>query len=727
MKRLILAACVLMMGACAKDIVKLTGDIKGVVKDYDNRRLIENCEITITPGGYSTVTNSNGVWEYTDLEPGEYTLTYRKAGYYDESRKTTIITGQVTNVDVLLRAKSPFDLSETYYDFGDYTTEHTFTCFNNSDGVCNYEVKNIPTWITCNKRSGSVYAGSSDTFRLSVDRNKLTEGEHRHTLTIKYSGNNSGEIALDIVVMKVKLTTPTVSISETAKEIGKDSFKIEGRIEAMGGAQISEHGFYWGTSESNMTNHNNLGVMRETGSFQHTITGLNYNTTYYVKAYARNSQGIAYSKVVSVTTQDMASNTWDGSTASSFAGGKGTSASPYLIETGAQLVLMKQYSSSCFKLMQNINLNNRAWPSFDFSGTLDGNGFVISNLKVTKSGDNIGFFATLKGTVKNLTISGVNIDTTGNYVDAIAGWLQGTNSSGAITNCTVQLNKDSFISGNDYVGGVVGFANGNFSMVTRCSVNGVSTTNQIIGNNYVGGIVGYFYHYATPSPMEDCSVSANIAGTDRVGGLIGYSSIGGSVGDDGFYIKKSSFVGELSANSIVAGIVGDCTPNTIIAGCKADVKINVEDNYAAGIASSSSTLFMANIIGSYAVGEIVCTKGNANAVGGLVATYHGVDATIDSCYSMVLCNSTNFSGLCGCEGSGSHWNCYYSGIINCASIMPEVHNVDYCTSTSNNFSEFLQSCYSAYAGYWNFDKTWTWSGKVNGQNRTVTCPRLAWE
>ena len=419
----------------------------------------------------------------------------------------------------------------------------------------------------------------------------------------------------------------------------------------------------------------------------------------------------------------LVSNIWDGSIAQSFAGGKGTATTPYLIETGAQLVLMKQYPSSYFMLVQNIDLNNKAWPSFDFSGTLDGNGFVISNLKVTKNGNNLGLFAILEGMVKSLTISGVTIESSGNNVGAIAGQLY----NGSITNCTIQLNKDSFISGNDYVGGVVGLAHDDFLTVTKCTVNGVSTANQIIGNEYVGGIIGYLRSVSTPTPMEDCSVSANIAGSEIVGGLIGYSSISGDIGDDGYYIKRCSFTGKLSAKSAVAGIIGECSGNTTIAGCKADVEITVEDNYAAGIATSSSTIFGTSIIGSYALGKINSSKGSANAIGGLVATYKGVNSTIDNCYSMIVCNSTNFSGLCGCDGAGSHWNCYYSGIINCASIMSEVHSVDNCTSTGNNFSEFLQSCYSAYASYWDFEECWIWKGNVNGQDRSVICPLLAWE
>lgn len=711
MKRFILAVCVLLMGACAKDIVKLSGDIKGVVRDYDNSRLIENCEITITPGGYSTVTNSNGVWQYADLEPGEYTITYRKAGYYDESRKANIVSGQLTNVDVLLRAKSAFDLSETYYDFGDYTSEHTFTCYNNSDGICNYEITNIPEWITCNKRSGSVYSGSSDTFRLGVDRDMLSEGEHRRMLTVKYSGNTAGEVTLEVVVKKVKLTTPTVSIADTAKEIGKNYITIEAKVESMGGAQITEHGFYWGTSQSNMTQYEDLGILREAVSFSHTISGLDYNTTYYIKAYARNSQGVAYSKVISVTTQDKASDKWDGSKASEFAGGSGTSGSPYLIETGAQLVLMKDYSGKCFRLIQDINLDNRAWPSFDFSGKLDGDGFVISNLKVTKGGDNLGLFATLTGTVKDLTISGVAIETTGDNVGAIAGYIS---DGGVITNCAVQLNNSSIISGNYNVGGVVGEVYGNDITVTESTVVGVATANQIVGNMCVGGIVGSFAPNFSVGAMEGCKVSANISGATSVGGIIGYMRI--MVADD-FYVEGCSFEGELSAENFVAGIIGNAGDSDYgdIRGCKADVKISVDDNYAAGIVTAE--YFADNAVyGSYATGEIECMRSNADAVGGLVAgKFSGY---IDCCYSMVVCDASKFSGLSGCSGAS---------IANSASIMPELHSADNCTSSGSNFSEFLQSCYSDYADYWNFNNTWTWTGKVDGQGRSVECPRLTWE
>lgn len=696
------------LASCAKDIVVLTGDIKGVVKDKDTGSLISNCEVSIMPGGDTLITGDNGSWGFAGLNPGEYTLTFKKAGYDDASCNVTVVTGKTTERDILLQSKGPFALSDTAYDFGDYTMTKTFTCFNNSDTDSTYEINNLPAWLTCNKQGGVVEAGSTDTFTLSVSREGLSEGEYNHNVIIGYSGRQDGEVTLRVRVERVMPKAPQLEIAPAATGVGKDCFTIEASVTAMGGSQITAYGFCWGKSESSMSDKNNLGVMSEMSSFKGTITNLEYNTTYYVKAYATNATGTGYSDVVAVTTQDMGSDKWDGSTASSFAGGKGTSANPYLIETGAQLVLMKKYSDKYFKLTQNINLDNKAWPVFDFSGSLDGDGFIISNLKITRSDDNVGLFGVLSGTVRNLTISGVNIDTNADNVGALAGYCD---YSGKVMDCTVMLNSASSIEGGNNVGGVVGLVEN--GTVTGCTVKGDTTKSQIIGRECVGGLVGQFYDHQTP--IEDCYVSVNVSGTEDVGGLIGLSFR--------LTIKRCSFVGSLEAENYVAGVIGEDSGDSDLYGCKAEVEISVSQAYAAGLMNCGS-VFTQKIVGSYAVGEIACDSSSDEPVGGLLTSSSAVNATVDSCYSMVICNSENFNGI---------WGHYYdetnaSWIANCASIMEERHSDTYnCTSDGDNFSEFLQGCYSDYADYWNFNKTWTWTGKVNGQPRSVICPRLAWE
>lgn len=166
----------------------------------------------------------------------------------------------------------------------------------------------------------------------------------------------------------------------------------------------------------------NLGMTNKIGTFKSTIENLSVNTTYYVRAYATNSQGTAYGEQIIVKTSAANSDIWDGQIAKSFAGGSGTITDPYIIKTGGQLLLMKEYEDENFKLDNDINLNNNNWLPFYFSGYLNGNGHTIYNLKISRNTDNQGLFSQLNGTIENLKINGVDIKAPQNSnIGALAG------------------------------------------------------------------------------------------------------------------------------------------------------------------------------------------------------------------------------------------------------------------------------------------------------------------
>jgi len=86
-----------------------------------------------------------------------------------------------------------------------------------------------------------------------------------------------------------------------------------GYVSDNGGEPITTHGVVWGTSpdfreDTVVVNKTVLGTMG-VGYFSTTMTGLKRGTTYYVKAYARNSIGTGYGKVISFKTLDFASLT----------------------------------------------------------------------------------------------------------------------------------------------------------------------------------------------------------------------------------------------------------------------------------------------------------------------------------------------------------------------------------------------------------------------------------
>ena len=365
------------------------GSIIGCVKDYDDARLISNCQVSLSPGGKTYTTSSDGKYEFNGLTPGEYSLSFSKSGYTEDSKSVTVKAGEATTADCLLKAKSSFSLSETSYDFGDLDDNKTFYCYNNSSSDCSYSITNIPDWLSFSKTEGMVKYDSNDSFTVIVDRTKVEEGSYTQTVNVAFSGKNSGTVTLKLSMKKVVITIPTVTTASSATNITQNSFDISGSIVATGGAQIIEYGHCWSTSPSPTINdkRTNLGITSDLGSYVSNVTGLTVNTTYYVRAYAKNSQGISYSDQISVTTQDTESDKWDGTKASSFAGGSGTSVDPYQIKTGSQLVLIKDYTNKCFILCNNINLNNLSWPGFDFNGTFDGNGCTISNLKIIEEND----------------------------------------------------------------------------------------------------------------------------------------------------------------------------------------------------------------------------------------------------------------------------------------------------------------------------------------------------
>ena len=71
---------------------------------------------------------------------------------------------------------------------------------------------------------------------------------------------------------------------------------------ASPGAEITERGFYYGTNPEPAETDNKVVLENEVGYISDAVIDLTPNTTYYVKAYATNSEGTSYSEVVSFTT-----------------------------------------------------------------------------------------------------------------------------------------------------------------------------------------------------------------------------------------------------------------------------------------------------------------------------------------------------------------------------------------------------------------------------------------
>ena len=688
--------------SCAKDSdiegnVNVTGSISGVVKDNTDGHLLANVNVSITPDNQSKITGDDGAFSFKSLKSGSYTLTFSKTGYEDISKTVEVKTGQTVDASTMMKSKGAFSLSSNTLNFGDLNSTMTFIISNNSDTQTTFSIGNVPAWASFSTTSGTVKAEGTTTVSVVVNRDAVEYGDYTHNVVISYKGKSEGDVVLTLSMSKVKQTTPKVSIAATATDVTQNSFNIGGSLLKTGGSAITAYGHCWSLSHNptvNDTKSDNGGT-QAICEFSSAVTNLAVGTTYYVRAYATNALGTSYSDEVAVTTQDVASNKWDGNIASAFEGGSGTAADPYQITTGGQLLLIKDYYDKNFVLAANIDLDNKNWlPIPDFTGTLDGAGYTIRNLQVSRTDDGQGLFAKISGNaaVKNLNIKGVYIKAGSNdNIGALAGVING--KSILIENINVILTENSLILGNDAVGGIVGetwSGNGQLASLTNCHVESVSTDYTIKGNSAVGGILGYARNSDLATlKIEKSTAKVSVYGGDYTGGILGNMSRNGAIS---FQISSCGFDGKVSGGNCVGGIAGYCEQ---IVACKVDAEISGKD-LVGGICGK----IYKDLVACYSTGSLTCSSSN---VSGMAGGYG----------PSVLSYTTMSQGL-------------HSDCKDCATTASNGSGSNTATNCTN-ITEHLKGCYSEYATYWDFNNTWTWSGKVNGKTTNVSCPRLAWE
>lgn len=260
---------------------------------------------------------------------------------------------------------------------------------------------------------------------------------------------------------------------------------------------------------------------------------------------------------------DPDADVWDGTIANGFAGGDGSSDSPFTIATASQLAYLAErvnggnsYSGKCFELTQNLILDGKAWTPIGnmnqgqnpFRGNFDGCGNTVFGLRVETTDSYVGLFGALDGgTVENVNLSDAEVKSTTDYVGLICGLalgkstISGCEVSGKVTvysfagGVVGELNGESIlenckasaeVKGVSVVGGLCGNVNG--GIVTGCSVidgmvEGIIRDNNV-GSIGIGGLAGRLENKCT---IKKCAVNASVKGRADVGGLFGQLVAGG--------------------------------------------------------------------------------------------------------------------------------------------------------------------------------------------------------
>ncbi|MFA6667230.1 MAG: Ig-like domain-containing protein [Bacilli bacterium] len=270
-----------------------------------------------------------------------------------------------------------------------------------------------------------------------------------------------------------------------------------------------------------------------------------------------------------------------------FSQGRGTSESPYLIQTFtksgvvrtalSQFEILNYMSNKHYILCEDITLTSdfgTIGTKTDtkrkmFNGTIDGQYNSVQHTiyapsVIYNSSGTFGLFKSLleNAVVENLNISNFAVGGTYNIVGIVAG-----ESFGTISNVNVysanSINSSYSVGSQMYVGGIVGI-NRSGAIIQNCqstiTINATNLSNII----YAGGIVGYNEGEVSGCTFNAIKISGEaindqITGT-IVGGIVGFNSgINASVSKCVNYasIYATSFAGTNgSASANAGGIVG---------------------------------------------------------------------------------------------------------------------------------------------------------------------------
>ena len=217
---------------------------------------------------------------------------------------------------------------------------------------------------------------------------------------------------------------------------------------------------------------------------------------------------------------------WDGTVATSFAGGSGTEDDPYLISNGAELAYLAQItkesgsqtSGKYYKLIDNILLNedvlddnlmlntdnivdfnkwipigygnnsNSASDPYSFMGNFDGNSHVVSGVYVVNNGNRYaGLFGVCDGgEIHNLAVVDSYVDANGAFGGAvIAAHLLGY--SGYSSGMKVyQCYAEGYVKGAENTGLIVGHNGGEKALISESYCYG-----RMYSTSSTGAVAGY--------------------------------------------------------------------------------------------------------------------------------------------------------------------------------------------------------------------------------------------
>ncbi len=369
-----------------------------------------------------------------------------------------------------------------------------------------------------------------------------------------------------------------------------------------------------------------------------------------------------------------------------FAGGDGSSGDPYQVSNATELNDVRNYLSSHFIQTADIDLdvspynNGDGWdpigyfqtfpaPNIHFTGSYNGQNYVIENLYINRSTSEIGLFGALNtgSSLENIFLTNINISGYNN-VGGLAGFFFGD----SLTNCGIESGT---VTGNSSTTG---------GLIANCyvEVDNCYSKADVTGSSYVGGLIG-----SARNNITDSYSTGDVTGAGCVGGLVGAIS---TYWSSPISISNSYSTGNTSGRDSIGGFVGSME-------CGNSTNITLSNCYALGNAALNTT-YLNDFFGAF-VGILWLDMMSTPS------------ATIEYCYSIgdVDCNGVSDKGFVGIESNyGGNTITYTSNFWD-----SEASDQSTATGATAKITTEMKTESTFTDAGWDFTTIWAMSGGVN--------------
>ena len=294
----------------------------------------------------------------------------------------------------------------------------------------------------------------------------------------------------------------------------------------------------------------------------------------------------------------------------------------------------------------------------------DGKNYTISNFAPTsvksgEGGNQLSLFGSLYGSCKNLNMTNVSLQLTGESTVATVAGFAGKTGTDKIVTLFENVHVSGAISAKKVVGGFV--ANVYNAKFVNCSADVDLTTSD----NQNGGFVARCGASGSTAIFEDCHATGDITNSSTKARYVG-GFYGGEANSADMTFTRCWASGNITADYQLGALIGYLDAGTItVTDCYATGNINV----------TSSTYY-------------------SKQQGGIVGVNKG-DLTITRCYYTGSITSTKAESVGGILGLGASGNVKISNCFSTGNLTSPTYGVGGIIGYTKSTSALIENCYAA--------------------------------